>query len=319
MYIESVIGGDIEPIKVVLLGSKGILLEALTISTRHPEVETIQIITFDDSNDGRSRLSEIQSFSRVCVLESPNQLRKHLDSIKYDILMVVGWQWLIPQDLIRKAELAAIGVHFSPLPGLRGFAPANWTIISDQKVAGVSIFKLTDQMDAGEIFFQETFELPRDIYVGELLELLDRIAINGMEILFESIALRKVETHPQDPEVPISVGLKRNRGNDVISWVSEAPLISRIVRGMSHPYRGALTYSRDCELVIWRAEIICENITHGDPGQIATLTEGLPKILCGDGKLLMVQEMELKHSDACKDNSSEHYLKLGEILGGVLP
>lgn len=319
MYIESVNKGDPYPIKVVLLGAKRILLEALTIGSKHPEVQIIQIITFDDSTDRRSRLSEIQRLSRVIIVKSPQEAREYLDSLDYDILLAVGWQWIIPSYLIQKAEIAALGVHYSPLPRLRGFAPTNWTIISDQKVAGVSIFKLTDQMDAGEIFFQETFELPRDIYVGELLKLLDGIAIKGMEILFESIALRRVETHPQDSEVPISIGLKRNRKHDVISWVSEAQLIARIVRGMSHPYRGAFTYSRDCELVIWRAEVVCGDIFYGDPGQIATITEGLPTILCGDGKILLVQEMELVHSNACKSNSDGHYLRLGETLGGVLP
>lgn len=81
----------------------------------------------------------------------------------YDVVLAAYSHAMIPEDVRKKARVAAIGYHPSLLPRWRGIAAVQWTIKANDPIAGGSVYHLTDEMDAGGIAAQDwCFVLPEE-------------------------------------------------------------------------------------------------------------------------------------------------------------
>ena len=77
-----------------------------------------------------------------------------------DILIVAGWQRLIPEWLIQHCKICVIGSHGSPL-GItkgRGRSPQNWALIMGMESFEISIFQIDKGIDSGRIFNTKSFK-----------------------------------------------------------------------------------------------------------------------------------------------------------------
>ena len=86
--------------------------------------------------------------------------RAFLESTKWDIFIVVAYNYILPQWLLDIPTHGVINVHPSMLPLLRGASPIRTAIMTDQREAiGVTIMKMDATMDTGPILDQ----MPMDI------------------------------------------------------------------------------------------------------------------------------------------------------------
>lgn len=76
---------------------------------------------------------------------------------KPDVSLYYGWSWIIPKE-VHEDHLCLI-LHPSPLPKYRGGSPLQHQIINGEKVSAVTILKVGEQLDAGEIYSQTAFSL----------------------------------------------------------------------------------------------------------------------------------------------------------------
>ena len=65
----------------------------------------------------------------------------------------------IGEDLLSFVNFNAFNCHWSLLPLNRGPNPVQWTIIKGEKETGVTIHKMSDTFDAGDIVFQSNVEI----------------------------------------------------------------------------------------------------------------------------------------------------------------
>ena len=96
-----------------------------------------------------------------------------LQSLRPDILVVVAYGRILPDDLLAVAPYGAVNVHGSLLPKYRGAAPIQWAVLNGDAVTGVSTMYLDREMDTGDVIY--TAQTP----VGEFEtagELFDRLA-----------------------------------------------------------------------------------------------------------------------------------------------
>jgi methionyl-tRNA formyltransferase len=112
------------------------------------------------------------------------------DSAFLDRLRAMGTKVIVsvscPQifngPLIGLPERGCLNVHGALLPEYRGIMPSFWMLANDEKQAGVSIFFVNEDIDAGELCGQRTFE----IRPGETLdEFLRRSKAIAAELLLE--------------------------------------------------------------------------------------------------------------------------------------
>ena len=77
---------------------------------------------------------------------------------KFDLLIVCGWQRLIPENILKTLKIGGIGSHGSSelLPKGRGRSPVNWSIIEGKTKFISQLFLLTPGIDDGDILHYQT-------------------------------------------------------------------------------------------------------------------------------------------------------------------
>lgn len=98
-----------------------------------------------------------------------------IDSISPDIIFFYGWSWIVPNEIID--DYLCLCLHPSKLPKFRGGSPIQNQIINNVKTSAVTIFKMTDKLDAGTIYFQKDFDMSG--YLPEILNKIEELGVEG--------------------------------------------------------------------------------------------------------------------------------------------
>jgi len=112
---------------------------------------------------------------------------KNTNTSEYDLLLFVGWSWIIPASIVNKRN--CVCVHPSPLPKYRGGSPLQHQIINGEKESMVSLFLMDNGIDTGPIIIQEPFSLE-----GELDDVLQRMTEAGKKAI-EKFLVDYLKTH----------------------------------------------------------------------------------------------------------------------------
>ena len=281
--------------KVIFLGSKRLGLSCLKeMYAISPDVLEAAI-TIDDSSDTRTVLNDFKLFctsKKIPFFVAKN--RKHSEelvrTLNPDIGIVIGWYWLISSDIIHSAKF--IGLHNSLLPRYRGVSPLNWAIIHGEKKVGISLFTLTDTMDAGDIWAQRTVDVGEHDYIGDVLSAIEKEGIEVIQSVYESILLDRIKPTPQN-HAQASFCVARTPEDGLINWDQHSKNIYNFIRAQSKPYPGAFTYVDGKKVTIWKAAY--SDVDHfGVPGQVCRITEEGIWVACADYKALILQDIELE-------------------------
>lgn len=96
-------------------------------------------------------------------------------SFNPDFLVVADYGLILPKALLQIPKYAPLNVHHSLLPKYRGPSPAPTAILNGDKVSGVTIIKMTSEVDAGPIFAQKEYTLKPDETTDSLLTALNTL------------------------------------------------------------------------------------------------------------------------------------------------
>jgi methionyl-tRNA formyltransferase len=94
----------------------------------------------------------------------------------YDVIILVGWSWKVPADIVNAYLI--IGMHPSDLPQFAGGSPIQNQILSGVKQTRATLFKLNETFDAGEIIDKEPINLE-----GHLDQVLNSISIATLNLI----------------------------------------------------------------------------------------------------------------------------------------
>lgn len=111
-----------------------------------------------------------------------------IKSLRPDILVVVAYGRILPDDMLEVPKYGAINVHASLLPKYRGAAPIQWAVLNGDKITGVTTMYLASEMDTGDIIYTAETEIGEFETSGELF---DRLMVMGAELLDRT--LRDIE------------------------------------------------------------------------------------------------------------------------------
>lgn len=114
-----------------------------------------------------------------------------------DVICVVAYGCILPDDVLEAAPLGAVNVHASLLPRWRGAAPIQRSILAGEAQTGVSIMRVAHELDAGAWCAQA------HVQIGEkgCGQLTSELAEAGAAALVEALprlADGTVEWHEQD-------------------------------------------------------------------------------------------------------------------------
>ena len=112
-----------------------------------------------------------------------NESYEQITALKPDLIVVVAYGKILPKRYLEIPRLGCLNVHASLLPRLRGAAPIQWSVIGGDTVTGVSIMRLDEGMDTGDVAEMVSTPIGRDETAGQLH---DRLSLLGVEPLCRS-------------------------------------------------------------------------------------------------------------------------------------
>lgn len=176
-----------------------------------------------------------------------------LSSLDFDIALVLGWQRLLPSWLIARARLGCLGIHGSPwgITKGRGRSPQNWALILGESQFEVSIFKIDEKIDSGNILRSTVFKYSvfDDIQVSYF-----KTSVVVAEMIIDLLSSESIESEfigvPQEGEPRYLP--KRTPEDGGIDWSLSMEQIYNFVRALTSPYPGAFTKSEGIKIKIFR-------------------------------------------------------------------
>jgi len=129
---------------------------------------------------------------------SDSELANELERLRPDVICVSAFPWLLGRDVLQTAGRAALNVHSSLLPRHRGANPLLWVYYHNDRRTGVTVHGMNERADAGAIFAQEAFDLPRGFPVDRLYA---KKALLGGELLLrvlDQLASGEARSRPQE-------------------------------------------------------------------------------------------------------------------------
>ena len=212
-----------------------------------------------------------------------------LRKLQPDLVVVVAYGRILPDDLLAVPPLGCINVHGSLLPRYRGSAPIQWAVLNGDRVTGVSTMYLASEMDTGDVIFTKETEIGEFETSGELF---DRLMVLGAELLDQTLQAIESGTAPrvpQDHSLATYTG-RLDKSMSPIDWEKTPREIVKHICGLQ-PWPVA-TMELDGQTVkVFRAAYTQET-TKKAPGAIVSAGKDGIGVACGDGSVLYITELQ---------------------------
>ena len=244
--------------------------------SKNKYVDLVFAITYKEDFNG-ARYARIESdkvsIQRTGSVKGCESIIRNSDP---DLIIVVGWSELVPDEVFSIPSMGCIGFHPAKLPKDRGRSVLAWQIEDGYTETALTMFKYTDYPDGGDILAQEPIKIDETDYINDILDKIDKATLNIMRAYFPLIRQGLIKERRQD----LSEGnFRRLRGaaDSVIDWNQPQRDIYNKVRAISKPYPGATSTLNGGNIAVWRSEIV-DAFPFGNeskPGTlVATLFDG---------------------------------------------
>ena len=237
---------------------------------------------------------EIDSFKDEAI--------KDIERLRPDLFVVASFGLIIPKWALDIPSIGPINIHPSLLPRYRGPSPIQWTILSGDSETGVTIIRMNEKMDAGNILYQETIAVgPEDNAITLSDRLSKRSAVILPDFLSETALVGLHEGLTQEHEkatfTPI---LTKEMGR--IDWSKSGTKILRQVRAFI-VWPTAYTFLDGLLLKVLEGSVAVGEMgqveSHTIPGTIFAISkEGIHVCTGSDG--FIIRELQLQNRKRMK-------------------
>lgn len=220
----------------------------------------------------------------------------HLQVSKVDILLVYGFPWLIPTQVINELPNRIFNFHFGLFPTYKGADPIFWQIKNGEFKAGLTVHRITAEMDAGPIVIEHKVDLHKDETYGMHSTRMGFEAITVLQQVLQNLntlneQLQVVDTRRNDYwQKPALNQLQ-------IDWTTHTSVeIMRMVNAANPKYGGITTYLGENEIRLLEVSPIeMEMNERPESGTIvyADLIYGLI-VVCCDQRFLRLQIIQTR-------------------------
>ena len=237
------------------------------------------------------------------------------EALKPEVGVVAAYGQLLPRELLALPTQGMLGVHPSLLPKYRGAAPVAWALLNGEAATGVTIFRLNERLDAGEILLEQTVAIEPGEDAQTLTNRLAHQSAGALLRTLEAMAAGRLNARPQD-ETLASLAPKLTKAQGQIDWQRPAELIERLVRATS-PWPGAATTWQGGCLKIWSVKVGEQRPNaSAAPGTVLSATADGLSVATGKGTVI-IQEVQPagKRRMSVREFFAGRPIKIGERLG----
>ena len=210
-------------------------------------------------------------------------------SLEPDILVVVAYGRILPDDMLAVPQYGAINVHASLLPKYRGAAPIQWAVLNGDKTTGVTTMYLASEMDTGDVIYTAETEIGEFETSGELF---DRLMLMGANLLAKTLRDIESGTAPRTPQDHSKASYVSQLDKSIcpIDWNKPPRAVVKWIYGLQ-PWPVATMELEGAVYRVFAAEYT-ENHTDKQPGQVVSTGKRGIEMACADGETLMITELQ---------------------------
>ena len=296
--------------KTIFIGTPGFAIPSLKALIDSPLFDVQAVITQPDKPGRRGKqplsspIKKEAEENNIKVL-TPEKIKNNLElfqtlkDLDTDIIVVVAYGKILPQEILDIPRFGVVNIHGSILPKYRGASPIAASILNGDVETGVTLMKMELEMDAGPIIaISQPITITKNDTIVSLSEKMSGI---GAEMLIKYLPQyleSKIIPQEQDDNQATYVKLITKQ-DGVINWQELAEVIERKVRAY-WKWPSAFTRFNNKLLKIFRAEVL--NITTGKPGIVWLTDDKYPAVNTSAGSLKLLEiQLEGKKTTYGKD------------------
>lgn len=230
----------------------------------------------------------IEVFQPVKFRNNPDAIHKIKD-LQPDIMVVVAYGLILPQELLDIPKLGCVNIHVSLLPKLRGAAPIQRALLAGDSKTGVTIMQMDAGLDTGDILLVE--EVNIDAHdTSQTLH--DKLAKSGATKIVEYLHDYKTITPVKQDNNQATYAEKLLKSEGLVNWNESAEIIERKIRGYN-PFPGVYSYLDGKLYKFWQSTWYDNTTvkTYNSGEIIKAEIDGL-HIACGCNSVLVIKEIQ---------------------------
>ncbi len=275
--------------KIVFMGTPVLAAKTLEAIARAGH-EVVAVYTRQRKPVGRKQILTptpvAEAAERLGIIcHEPTTLRnseeeQRIKELCPDIIVVVAYGRILQNEIIEMPKYGTINLHVSLLPSYRGAAPIQRAIMAGEKVGGVTVMRIDEGIDTGDIISSEQFDIGENETAGDIFSRMEQVGIPLLLKTLCDIEKGDASYTPQDHEKS-SHAPPIQKTELVCDFDMSADTIHNLTRGVN-PYLMP---------TISLCDVICgigETRVSDQTGEIGEILSVKPlTIACGEGAIVL--------------------------------
>ncbi|KJG35632.1 methionyl-tRNA formyltransferase [Photobacterium angustum] len=283
-----------KPLRIVFAGTPDFAARHLAalLSSQH---QVVAVYTQPDRPAGRGKKLTASPVKNIALehdipVYQPASLRneeaqQELAAIEADIMVVVAYGLLLPQEVLDTPRLGCINVHGSILPRWRGAAPIQRSIWAGDTETGVTIMQMDIGLDTGDMLKVATLPIEATDTSATMYEKLAELGPDALIDCLSDIANGTAVAVKQDDELA-NYAKKLSKEEALIDWTMDAAAIERCVRAFN-PWPMSYFTVAEQNIKVWQAAVEADNQGKA-PGTILSADKQGILVATGNGALRLL-------------------------------
>lgn len=242
-----------------------------------------------DSYDLKSfcKKNQIKFYKSLDINNNDTFLK--INNYNPNLILCIGFSYLIKDKLINKYKNKIIGYHPTNLPYNRGRHPIIWSISLGLKSIYSCLFLLDKGIDTGKIIKKKKIKISKDLFAIDVYRKLAITAKNQLNDIFKYYKKnKKINYKIQKNNIKGNIWRKRNFEDGKIDWRMGKASIINLVRALSTPYPGAHFLYKNKPIKVFKiyeSNYVKKSVfLFDEPGKVVDTKNGVT-IRCYDGYL----------------------------------
>ena len=307
--------------RIIFMGTPSIAAQCLSYLNNN-NLNIITVVSQPDKPKGRKMAlhppeAKVEALAHDIPVLQPEKIDEDfiqtLADLAPDLIVVVAYGRILPQSVLDLPTYGCINLHTSLLPKYRGAAPMQRAIMAGEAETGVTVQRIVQQIDAGDIIATEAIPITPQDDLGSIHQKMCDLGGPLLADVITKIADGSATYTPQNHEMATHAA-KITKSDCLIDFSNSAKDIVNQIRGLS-PSPLAYTTHRGRILKIVSAKLAETGISAA-PGQVISTEGNTLSIACGSGVIevdSLVPEGRGRMSAA--DFLRGRGVEVGEILG----
>lgn len=242
--------------RLIFMGTPDFSLPGLLSLIKDSEFEIVGVYTQSDKPVGRQQLLTPPPVKNLALkyklkIFQPLKIKTEAETIKGlkpDLIVVIAYGQIIPQEILDIPAYGCINVHASLLPKYRGAACLNAPILNGDAETGVTIMQMEAGLDTGPILRQSKLKLSGKENLEEVHDKLSALGAGILGPTLRDFLAKKINpTKQSEREASYVRTIKKEDGK--IAWTKKAEEIERMVRAYN-PWPGTYAFLPQTTLAI---------------------------------------------------------------------